>query len=521
MISDRGESKYWLSAIKRLVIPSIIVLLLFHCKEGESSVSENDGMQDTIIKVIDYPGVPMSTIYEVTLIRGNKKEKLAIFQNTCPTFELGKMNMTDKDQYPLDIFAGRSISWGNFSFSGSVTIEVKVINPDKVPVAGIIRILPTRYGISPTVNGNTISFTMTKPGQFSVEIGENGYKNGLMIFADPLETDIPDETSNQYAVLKNAIPADINAVSATCSGVYFKSGVHNIGVYRVPSHIKNIYFEKGSWIYGSLIMDGKPNVKIFGRGVLSSGKLNYRESHCIEAINHSDNIHVEGIVVADPKYFSVRLIGENNTVKWTKIIGGWIYNCDGISAFAGSNVSNCFIWANDDAIKVYRDNITWSDIVVWQLNNGGIIQMAWGGSNATNVSISRVDVLHAEWNKPGFNRALLSCVGNKYEEPGKYGLQKDWLIENVVTENPIPIVFNITPNDFTSNHIHNLILKNWNVRMTMDREFQNMIIGNDDNEYFDGYVFDNFFFNGVKLTQANWLDLTKMIPQNLETPLFK
>ena len=426
---------------KQGIIPAFIFLLLFSCNKGEATIPENDDKQDPIINALNYPGVPMSDIYEVTLIRGNEKEKLAVFQNTCPEYKTGEMNMTVTDQYPLNIFAGRSISWSNFSFSGSVTVEVKVLNQSKVPVAGTIRILPKRYGITPTIVGNVIRFTMTSPGQCSVEIGENGYKNGLMIFADPLETDIPSETSNQYTVLKNADKDIINAVPASCSGIIFKSGVHNIGVYRVPISIKNIYFEKGSWVYGSLIMDGNPNVKIFGRGVLSSGKLNYRESHCIEAINQSDNIHLEGIVVADPKYFSVRLIGENNTVKWTKIIGGWIYNCDGISAFAGSKVSNCFIWANDDAIKVYRDNITWSDIVVWQLNNGGIIQMAWGGSNATNVSISRVDILRAEWNKPGFNRALLSCVGNKYEESGRYGLQKDWIIEDVVTENPIPIIF--------------------------------------------------------------------------------
>ena len=461
--------------VKKLGIV-IILLCLFSSCSKENEKTPSDGNQDGVTGPMEYPGVPLSDIYEVTVLKGNEKEKVTVFKNTCPSFELGKMNMQANDQFPLDIFAGRSISWSNFSFTGSIIVEIKVINTGKVPVSGTVKILPSRYGIIPTVSGNVIRFTLTNPGQFSVEIGQNGYKNGLMIFADPVETDIPNQMSNQYALLTNATQTSVNAVPSSFSGIWFKNGVHNIGVYHVPASIKNIYFEKGSWVYGSLIMDGKPNVKIFGRGVLSSGKLNYRESHCIEAINQSDNIQIDGIVVADPKYFSIRLIGENNTVKWTKVIGGWTYNCDGISAFAGSNVSNCFIWANDDAIKVYRDNITWSDIVVWQLNNGGIIQMAWGGSLATNVHINRVDVLHAEWNKPGFNRALLSCVGNKYEEPGKYGEQKDWVIDGVVTENPIPVIFNVTPNPFTYNHIHNLTLKNWNVRMTMNTEYQNMII---------------------------------------------
>ena len=501
----------------------VIVISLFPCcnKDDVSSSPKDENIPDEKTDTTNYPGVLKSDIYEVAIIRGSKKEKMVVFKNTCPEYRPGKMNMEEKDQYPLRIFAGRSINWTNFSFSGSVTVEVKVTNQNKVPVSGKIRILPSRYGISPTVEENTVRFTITNPGQFSVEIGYNGYKNGLIIFADPAETDIPDQSSNQYKVLENASQTDVNAIPASYSGIYFKAGVHNIGVYHVPVNIKNIYFEKGAWVYGALIIDGNPDVKIFGRGVLSSGKLKYRESHCIEAINRSNNIQVEGIVVADPKYFAVRLTGQNNTVKWTKVIGGWVYNCDGIAAYAGSIVSNCFIWANDDAIKVYRDDITWSDCVVWQLNNGGIIQMSWGGSNATNVKLSRIDVLRAEWNKPGFNRALLSCVGNRYKQAGKYGLQKDWLIEDVVTENPVPVIFNITPDNFSPNHIHNLTLKNWKVSMTMDTEYQNRIMGNDPNEYFDGFVFDNFIFNGTKLIQSNWLEITNLVTDKLEVPEFK
>ena len=146
--------------------------------------------------------------------------------------------------------------------------------------------------------------------------------------------------------------------------------------------------------------------------------------------------------------------------------------------------------------------------------------MSWGDAEASNVKISRIDVVRAEWNKPLFNRALLSCVGNRYQTPGKYGLQQNWLIEDIVTETPIPVVFNVTPDDFTFNHIHNLTLKNWDVKMTMNTNYQNMIIGNDPNEYFDGFVFDNFIFNGTELTESNWIDITKTISENLINPDF-
>lgn len=498
----------------------VIVMTVFFSRCDDDAVIKPDQETPEDPNQDIYPDVPRSDIYEVTVSMGGTTEKLVVFQSQCPTYEPGKMDMQDKDKYPLDIFAGRSISWAHFTLSGTATVEVKVVNT-KVLVGGTVAVLPSRYGVTPTTSGDVVQFTLSEPGQFSVEIGDDGYKNGLMIFADPPETDVPDVASPDYAVLESATPSKVKAVVSSHSGLYFDSGVHDIGVFDVPANIKNIYIKEDAWVYGALRMDNNPNVRIFGRGVLSSARLNYRQAHCIEAINQSNNIKVEGIVVADPKHFAVRLIGQNNTVTWTKVIGGWVYNCDGIAAYAGSDISHCFIWANDDAIKVYRDNITCSDIVVWQLNNGGVIQMSWGGSNATNVSLKRIDVLRAEWNKPGFNRALLSCVGNRYQDPGKYGLQQDWLIEDVVTETPIPIIFNITPDPFSANHIHNLTLKNWDVRMTIGTSYENAIIGNDPGEPFDGFVFDHVIFNDVTLTQENWVETTGTVADNLDTPLFK
>ncbi len=469
-----------------------------------------------------YPGVNKSGIYEVTLHQGMKQAIPVVFENVCPVYQAGYMDMLSKDKKPLDKFKGRSISWVNFSFSGSVVVTVKILDQGKVPVSTAARILPSRYGIIPEISGNTISFTITEPGQYSVEASNNSYKNGLMIFANPVETDTPTAGTEDYQVLNHATVEDLASVSAP--GLWFKTGVHDIGIYKVPVSIKNIYLEGGAWVYGTLIMDGNPDVKIFGRGVLSAGRVNYRASHTVEAINQSDNITLQGIVVEDSKRFSVRLIGNNNLVEWVKVIGGWVYNVDGISAFDGSNVSHCFIWANDDNIKVYRDDITFSDIVCWQLDNGAIIQMSWGGSvggsTAKNVRISRIDVLHAEWDQSRFNSGLLNCVGNRYQDPGRYAVQEDWIIEDVVTENPVSQIINIRPDDFTQNHIHGLTLKNWNVKMDMSIGFYNNILGTDPSVKFDGFVFDNFIFNGTKLTASNWITLGNFTIRNLDDPEF-
>lgn len=465
-----------------------------------------------------YGDVPLSSIYKVKVSQNGISRETVVFQSTCPQWQLGYMDMTETDKYPLGIFEGRSISWTNFSFSGEVEVEVEVLDQNKVPVGSDVRILPRRYGIEPVVEGNKISFTLSSPGQCSVEIGSEGYKNGLMIFADPRESDAPSAEDPSYLVLDKASAQDVAAVSSEYSGLYFKPGVHDIGVYKVPANVKNIYMEGGAWVYGSLIMDGRSDVRIFGRGVLSSGRMKYRETHCIEAVNNSNRITLEGIVVADPKYFSVRLIGVDNKVSWIKVIGSWTYNCDGISAFHNSVVSNCFIWANDDNIKTYRDNVKFHDIVCWQLNNGGLIQMNWGGAQATGVEIRRVDLLHAEWNNSERNRGILSCVGDKYQA-GTNGWSKNWIIEDLVTETPVSLVFRVSPYDYSPCAVDGLHLKDWDI--LYDGTFKNYMVGMSAEKKIKGVVFDNVKFNGTSLTSANWRTVGKFETDNIEEPTFK
>ncbi|HEY4289232.1 MAG TPA: hypothetical protein VGN00_19155 [Puia sp.] len=468
-----------------------------------------------------YSQIPQSDIYEVSVIRNRvTREKQLVFQSKCPEYQLGYMNMTVNDQYPAKIFKGRTINWTTFSFSGTVVVEVKLLSQSHLAMSNNVKILPSRKGIHPMVNGNTVAFQLTNPGQFSVEISDSGYKNGLMVFANPAETNKPDTTTGTYKVLRNATASDANA-AAPFNGIYFKAGVHDIGVFHIPVNIKNVYLEEGAWVYGTLIMDGNPGVHIFGRGVLSSARLNYRQSHCVEAITQSNNINLEGITIADTKYFAVRLIGKNNTVSWVKVIGGWTYNCDGIAVYDNSTVSNCFIWANDDNIKVYRNNIQFTDNVCWQLNNGGMIQLSWGNANATGVTITRTDLLHGEWNNDAVNRGLISCVGDKFAAGGMNGLQQNFLIDDLVTETPVPLIFRISPNPASPELIHGMVFRNWNVKQDSTSGFHNYLQAGDPAKPFDGLVFDHFIYNGTQVTADNWIGLMKMNTANIVEPVFQ
>ena len=467
-----------------------------------------------------FPGVPQSRLYSVAIREKGASCALPVFESSCPEYQPGYMNMAPKDEYPLKIFHGRTINWVNFSFSNRVTVQVRVLDRRKIDRDGGVQIFPAASGVTPAVDGNLITFTLTRPGQYSIEIGADGYKNGLMIFANPPEDNRPDPASQNYLVLTNAAPSEINSVPASYSGLYFQSGIHDIGVYHVPAHIKNIYFEPGAWVYGALVINGNSGVKIFGRGVLSGARLNYRQSHMVEAIR-SDRIELEGIVIADKKFYAVRLLGTNNTVGWVKIVGGWTYNTDGIAAFAGSRVAHCFIWANDDSLKPYRDNTTISDCVIWQLNNGAVIQLGWGNARAANVTISNVDILHADWNNNAANRGIVSDIGDKFaKKGGMSGSHDSFLLEDIITETPVPFIFNIRPNPASPDQIHGMIFKNWNIAMNMTLDYPNYIECAVANNKFDGFEFDNFALNGKVLTESNWIQAGHFVVTNLVAPKF-
>ncbi len=444
--------------------------------------------------------VQQSELYRVYL-NDDMDNGVTIFKNVCNTYFKGMPGERKNDDKPLTKFKGRSIHWGHFSFQGQVKVTVQV---NKNIAGKEIKVYPSRHDIKVNkLDANCFSFVLDRPGQFSVEIGEDGYKEGLLIFADPMETDVPADLS-KWKVIEKGDKTLLSTVSVKDSALYFKNGVHDIGVYKVTSNIKRIYLEGGAWVFGSFIMDGKAcsNVKIYGRGVLSGARLHLRESHMVEAKNGADGIIVDGIVIADYSFFAVRLLGADNEVSWTKIVGGWIYNCDGIAAYANSTIRNCFIWANDDNIKIYRDNIVVEDVVCWQLDNGAIFQLNWSNSMARNCRVSRVDIIRAEWDSDRPNNGILSCRNGG-------GADEGFVFEDVRTDTPVTHIFRLSPLGDKDQLIKNFLFKDWDVWVDVSRGKKNYMEGVKGKTPLSGLVFENFWVNGKVLTEKNMHEILR------------
>ena len=195
-------------------------------------------IDDVQIGPVDYKGVNQSSIYDISVSQNGKTWPIETFINSCPTYQAGFQNMDPKDKNVLNYFSGRSINWAKFNFSSPITVNVKVTNTNKVPVSGqTVNIYPSRHGVTSSTNGDVVTFTITEPGQYSVEIGANGYKNGLILFADPVETDIPNQSNPNYLILNEADSTTISSIPQNYTGVYFRRGVHDIAFWNIPNPV--------------------------------------------------------------------------------------------------------------------------------------------------------------------------------------------------------------------------------------------------------------------------------------------
>ena len=228
-----------------------------------------------------------------------------------------------------------------FDFSGKVDVKA-VYNKGKVNTA---RVRPLSYDIPCRVEGNAVCFELTRPCNVSVEVNGDIFHN-LHLFANPLETDVPDK--NDPDVL------------------YYGPGLHTPenGELKVPSG-KTVYLAGGAVLAGRVIMEGVHDVNLRGRGI-----IDYKVKGGIRIAN-SRNVLVEGVVTTQCATGG----SDGVTIRNVKSISyyGW---GDGMNVFASNNVlfDGVFCRNSDDCTTVYGTrlgfeggcrNITMQNSTLW------------------------------------------------------------------------------------------------------------------------------------------------------------
>lgn len=176
-------------------------------------------------------------------------------------------------------YSGYNSSYSYFSFSGSVNVTVTVngltINNPKVR--------PSSLGITPMVNGNQLSFTLTDSMPFKqvmVEPSGTGF-NPLIIAANPLETNVP-----------------------SCGGnvICYGPGTYNPGKITLGSN-QTLYVAGGATVHAYVNEQGGNNITIRGRGILDGYGLPLGAGTGPASMlwfNRGSNLSVEGIAVISP-----------------------------------------------------------------------------------------------------------------------------------------------------------------------------------------------------------------------------
>ncbi|PWJ37884.1 carbohydrate-binding protein [Sediminitomix flava] len=448
--------------------------------------------------VITYPSnhsdqyLPTSDYYTVTVKQNG---------NTYNTIVYMSESNADNNSRAQSIL-NNSISWTNFSFSGAVTVRVQLKSGQNKVTYPSASILPKSKGITPVkINNTTLEFTITEAGQYSVEFGTDGYENGLMIFADPLETRSAP-TGSDVKVCDPCNQSDLNNLSGY-TAVHFKDEFHPINTWQVPTNIKEIYIAGGAVVRGAIhLMDANnDNTLVHGRGIVDGGGLYYPwtslKTHGMESTTTVSGVTVEGITFSQAGAFFVRLLGTDNKMDWIKTIGGWNFNNDGLVGYTNTEITNSFVWADDDGIKLYRDNQTVDNIVMWHLVNGACFQWCWNSVSAKNVRVSNVDIIHGQWPGDGQNQGVFNARGSS--TTSGTGTQTDWIFTNINVDTEVKVLFNLAPK--TPHYINDIEFNNISAKTSSG--VINRIAGYDANHKVDNVRINNLEMNGTCIDDGN------------------
>ncbi len=274
-----------------------------------------------------------------------------------------------------------------FDLQGPTEVTVTSADPIKT-----VKLLPTSYGINPSVSGNRIVFTLNCPGHVTLEVNDN-WVNSLHLFANPPETNAPHQ-------------GDPNVI-------YYGPGIHEVDNVRVTSG-QTVYVAGGAVVRGvpkpggrSLFSLEGENITLRGRGIIDGTLCPTHSRHMVSV--RGTNILLEGVILRDSSVWTVPIRrSEQVKVNNLKLLG-YRANSDGIDICNSRNVEviGCFIRTLDDLVVIKADkgqgpvrNIFVHDCVLWNEVAHALSVGAELREDVDQVRFANCDVIHdkgREW----------------------------------------------------------------------------------------------------------------------------
>ncbi|MBQ6889328.1 MAG: hypothetical protein IJN54_17670 [Lachnospiraceae bacterium] len=331
------------------------------------------------------------------------------------------------DCYVYDTNVNHSRTWSNsyypsisrtpityFDFEGAAEIKVTVPGRELESV----KISPVSYGIEPQIDleTSTITFTITEPDNYTLTF--NGTPDrALHIFANPIETDIPDANDENV--------------------VYIGPGEWNIEAI-VLEEGQTLYLSGGAVVHGVVNGNNTKNVTVKGRGIIDGSHYEGwkgKTAYVPLKFDNCENVTLEDIIVLNANAWVCQAYcSENGVIDGLRIISPRP-NGDGISLQSCQNyeVKNCFVRSWDDSLVVknyvgsskdiyFHDTQLWTDFAQsmelgYETNKGSLNNVSM-----TNVTFENITVLN------NFHKPVVS-VHNADD-----ALVSDILFKNIIVE---------------------------------------------------------------------------------------
>lgn len=224
---------------------------------------------------------------------------------------------------------GGPYSFANFDMSGPVVVRIT----SQRSLRDVV-VRPQSAGVTPTILDNhTITLALDRPRKLSIE--PNGRSGPLLLFANPLETDIPK--ANDEGV------------------VYFGRGVHMPERIVLESN-QTLYLAGGAVVKAEVLVKGS-NIRIRGRGILDGSEWEWRKGPVgnLIAIRDSSDVEIRDITLRGSSHWTI--VPRNSrhvTVRNVKLCNSRVQNDDGINPCNSQDVliTDCFIRSDDDCVAL-------------------------------------------------------------------------------------------------------------------------------------------------------------------------
>jgi len=459
---------------------SLLAALLMLSSVINTATEQSNSTLVTYPQPCDSNGcIPASTLYSVRVAQnGNWQESFVYYSH-------GRHYKDDEGRNSPIYLDNVSNSWTSFSFGGGpVTVEVTKLTGSTNSV--VVR--PQSDGVNASLNGSKATFTLHRPGQYSIEF--NGqHNNAMLIFADPPET---------YQPNPNNLPDNVH---------YFGPGIHNIGFFYGwwggnGRHIQEgdiIYIAGGAYLRGSIRAEqgngrNLQNVHVIGRGIISGERSTKRSSKGYDAFVAGNQSTITGVTISDPPHFGVS--GLQTGVDWVKVMG-WYGSTDAYAIRREATIQNSFSKVNDDHIKAEPNQRVYNNVFWLQLNGSAVSLGYTYDDTRSGFHMSNVDVLHADSTE---RNAVIQATMGGGATIWNYHFEDIRVEGNATALIGLALRTNEWTNSSNYGYLYGITFRN--VTLTGNVLHANWLHGQNAQNRVSNIIFDNLRINGRLITNG-------------------